>query len=134
MGKTFLNGIVSPKMGTMQVWEGLKLWTHKRGRSIKFCLSVSLCLPLCLSYAFTCVHIYTHSFSSSPPSALLPCLCFSSLSSTLAHPPLGPSLIISPSLPLFLFPSLLSCPPSFFLSFSVSLSLSLLFKRKTKFF
>lgn len=123
MGKTFLNGIFSPKMGTMQVWEGLKLCTHKRGRNIKFCLSVSLCLPLCLSYAFTCVHIYTHSFSSSPPSALLPCLCFSSLSSTLAHSPPGPSLIISPSLSLSLCFHL--SYPVHLLSFSHFLSLSL---------
>lgn len=112
-------------MGTMQVWEGLKLCTHKQGRNIKF--SVSLCLYASLSLMHSHVNTYTHILSH--PLPLLPFF-----PASVSHPPPGPSLLISPSLSLSFCFHLSS--PSCLLSFShfLSLSLSLLFKRKNKFF
>lgn len=119
MGKTFLSGIFSPKMGTMQVWEGLKLCTHKRGRNIKF--SVSLCLYV--SVSLSCIHMRTHihtfypilssSFPSSLPLFLIPLL----------HPHSSPSWSLSHNFSISLS-FYLSSPPIFFLSHFLSLSLS----------
>lgn len=89
MGKTFLNGIFSPKMGTMQVWEGLKLCTHKRGRNIKF--SVSLCLCVSLSVSLVHSHVYTYTHILSHPLPLLPFF-----PASVSHPSPPPSLIPLP--------------------------------------